>query len=330
MKITVLTYVEKEQSTAYDAVVPQIVEGLRKQGHQTSILGVHADVKRLFSGLARRRPDLVFNVAEDFGDDSSGAVLIAAALQLSGVPFTGGGPGELYLQQDKALTKKLLAFSGLSYPDFALFSLDAGLETGGNLKMPLFVKPQRMESSIGIEGNGLVHSSKDLMERVRHIHEKVHDAALAEEYIEGREFYVSILGNDQAQALPAIEVDFSGLPPDAPKVLGRKAKWVKNSAEYRGTRSVLAELPDDLRAKLEQAALEAYRALRVCDYGRVDLRVKATGEVYVLEVNASCYLEEGGEFVQAAAAAGMDYPKLLDAIAELALARHGRKGNSKK
>ena len=126
------------------------------------------------------------------------------------------------------------------------------------------------------------------------------DSALVEEYIEGREFYVGVLGNREPVAFPPIEMDFSGLPEGMPHVAGTKAKWKKNSVEYKGTKSVLADIPDELRAKLQKAAVDAYRALRVRDYGRVDLRLTETGEIYVIEVNASCYLEAESEFAMAA------------------------------
>src|SRR5207245_1365668 len=140
------------------------------------------------------------------------------------------------------------------------------------------------------------------------------DAALVEEYIEGREFYVGVLGNQTPTAFPPIEMDFSQMPADRPHILDAKAKWDEKSAEYKGTKAVLAELPDELRAKLHKVALDAYRALRVRDYGRIDMRLTDTGDIYVIEVNASCYLEKSSEFAQATAAAGIDYPDLMDRI----------------
>ena len=160
------------------------------------------------------------------------------------------------------------------------------------------------------------------MKRVLAIHEKFNDAALAEEYIEGREFYVGVLGNRDPLAFPPIEMDFSGLPEGAPRVLDSKAKWDKNSAEYKGTKSVMADVPDELRARLQKVSLDAYRALRVRDYGRVDLRLTDTGEIYVIEVNANCYLEQESEFATAAAAAGLDYPAMINRLADLAVERH--------
>jgi D-alanine-D-alanine ligase len=152
------------------------------------------------------------------------------------------------------------------------------------------------------------------------------DAALAEEYIEGREFYVGVLGNGPtARALPPVEIDFTGFPEGVPKVMDSKAKWDERSKEYKGTRSVLATIPDELRARLQKVAVDAYRALRVRDYGRVDIRLTETGEIYVLEVNASCYLEKSSEFAMAAAAAGLDYPRLIEQIFNLALERYRRR-----
>src|SRR3954451_25050435 len=264
MKITILTYVESEGSKKYDVVVEQVARALRKRGHTPSVLGVHGDLSKFITSIKRRKPDLVFNLLEMFGDNVRGDVAVAGVLDLLGVHYTGGGPGELYLRQDKGLAKKALAFDRILYPDFAVFSRD-DLETGGNLRMPLFVKPLRADASIGIGTNSLVHDATALMERVVAIHKQVGDSALAEEYIEGREFYVGVLGNREPLAFPPIEMDFSGLPEGIPHVAGTKAKWKKNSVEYKGTKSVLADIPDELRAKLQKAAIDAYRALRVRD-----------------------------------------------------------------
>ena len=205
MKITVLTYLdsEDESSKEYDPVVPQVARTLRRLGHRVSVLGVHGDVKRLIAGLSRRRPDLVFNLMEMFGDNVFGDIPVTGLLDLLGLRYTGSGPGELYLSQDKGLTKKLLAFEEILYPRFAVFSREAAFETGGNLRMPLFVKPLRSDASIGIGGKSLVHDAVALMERVTAIRKELNDAALAEEYIEGREFYVGVLGNTQPQGAAA-------------------------------------------------------------------------------------------------------------------------------
>jgi D-alanine-D-alanine ligase len=326
VKITVLTYLdsENENSKEYDPVVPQVARTLRRLGHRVSVLGVHGDVKRLIVGLSRRKPDLVFNLMEMFGENVFGDIPVTGLLELLGLKYTGSGPGELYLSQDKGLTKKLLAFEDILYPRYAVFSRQAAFETGGNLRMPLFVKPLRSDASLGIGGKSLVHDAVALMERVAVIHKELDDSALAEEYIDGREFYVGVLGNGQPKALPPVEVDFTGFPEGVPKVMDSKAKWDERSKEYKGTKSVIANLPDELRARLQKVAVDAYRALRVRDYGRVDLRLTDTGDIYVLEVNASCYLEKSSEFAMAAVASGLDYPRLIERIVNLASERFER------
>jgi D-alanine-D-alanine ligase len=324
MRITVLANVEREGSQQCDMVVEQVVHALQQKGHAVTTLYLHSDIRRLIAGVARRKPELIFNLVESFGHTDFGHIDVAGVLDLLGVAFTGGGAGEYYLQTDKALTKKLLAFDNLKYPEFAVFSIDSALETAGNLHMPLFVKPLKSEASIGIDSQSLVHNAADMMKRVAFIQEKIKDSALVEEFIEGREFYVGILGNRELQAFPPIEMDFSALPDGVPHVVDAKAKWDEKSPEYRGTRAVLAQVPDELKAGLQQTALAAYRALRVRDYGRVDMRVTSAGEIYVIEVNASCYLEQSSEFATAAAAAGIDYVALIDRILQCALERHAR------
>jgi D-alanine-D-alanine ligase len=324
MRITVLAYSDDDAGKELDDVVGQVAAALREIGHTVNVLAVHADVERLVGGLRAARPDLVFNLVEQFGDNLVGDIAVVGLLDLLGLRYTGCGPGELYLANDKALGKRLLAFEGLLYPNFAVFGHNSDLETGGNLRMPLFVKPARMDASIGIDGGSLVHDAGSLMARVAEIHETLGDGALAEEYIEGREIYVGVLGNREPQALPAIEIDFTGFPEGKPHVLDANAKFEEGSAEYRGTRAVIAELPDELAARIAKTALTAYRAIRVRDYGRVDLRIAPTGEIYVLEVNAGCYLERQGELAMAARAAGIEHRRLIERIVELALERYGK------
>jgi D-alanine-D-alanine ligase len=324
MKIAILTYLESETDKAHDVVVDQIAAALKANGHKVTVVGEHGDARRLIRSLARAKPDLVFNVMEMFGENVLGDVAVTGLLDLLGYRYTGCGPAELALAQDKALAKKLLAFEGILYPRFAVFSKEADLETGGNLRMPLFVKPLRMDASIGIDKKGLVHDTRSLLTRVLAIHEKCNDSALAEEYIDGRELYVGVIGNIQPTPLPPIEIDFSGMPEGMPHILDWKAKFDEKSAAFKGTKAVLANLPDELRAKLQKIAVDAYRALKVKDYGRVDLRLTEAGDIYVLEVNASCYLEAASEFATSARAAGIEYEALIQRIVDLATERYGK------
>jgi D-alanine-D-alanine ligase len=330
MDITILAYLEPGEEKP-DCVVEQVAAGLAESGHKTSLLTIRHDLDELLGGLKARKPQLVFNLVESFGDDILGGVMgVAGVLDLLQVPYTGGGPGEIFLQEDKALTKKLLAFEGIRYPDFATFPANANFETGGNLRMPLFIKPLRMDASIGIDERSLVRNTQQMMERVLYIQKTFGDAALAEEYIEGREFYVGVLGNDELAAFPPIEMDFSGLKEGSLRVMDSQAKFDTTSERFHGTKAVVAAIEPELRAKLQKASVEAYRALRVCDYGRVDLRLTETGEVYVIEVNANCYLEQHSEFATAAAAHGIAYPVLLNRIAELAIERWKHRSRAQK
>jgi D-alanine-D-alanine ligase len=319
--ITILTYLEPGDAKP-DVVVEQVATALEAAGHKTSLLTISHDVTELVNGLKKPKPDLVFNLVESFGDDIlGGSMAVAGVLDLLQLPYTGGGPGEIFLQEDKALSKKLLAFEQIPYPDFATFTPNADFETGGNLRMPMFVKPLRMEASIGIDERSLVRNTQQLMERVLYIHKPFGDAALAEEYIEGREFYVGVVGNQELVALPPLEMDFSGLKDGSLPVMDNKAKFDETSDRYHGTTVVLPNLEPELRARLQKVSLEAYRALRVRDYGRIDLRLTQTGEIFVIEVNANCYLEQHSEFARAAEAHGLEHSALVQRIAELAMER---------
>lgn len=321
MKITILAYLDAGAKEP-DVAIDQVQQALNAGGHETSLLVVHDEVAKILAGLQNPKPDLIFNVLEAFAADIIGGQMgVAGVLDLLQIPYTGGGPGELYLQEDKALAKKLLAYEQVLSPDFATFAPNAEFETGGNLRMPLFVKPLRMDASLGIDERSVVRNTQELMERVAHIQKTFGDAALAEEYIEGREFYVGVLGNVDPIALPPIEMDFSGLPEGSLRIMDNAAKFDESSERFQGTKAVIANIDAELKAKLQKTALAAYRALRVRDYGRIDLRVAETGEIFVIEVNANCYLEKNSEFATAAAAHGIEYNELIGQIAQLALDR---------
>lgn len=330
MKVAILANLEAGRRDA-DVVVGQVERALAARGDKVSTIATYDDVEHVLGELRAAKPDLVFNLFESFGDEVIGGQMgVTGLLDLLQLPYTGVGPGEMYLQEDKALAKKLLAYEQVLYPDFAIFAPSAEFETGGKLRMPLFVKPLRMDASIGIDEKSLVRNTQELMERVLRIHKQVGDAALAEEYIEGREIYVGVLGNQLPLVLPPIEMDFSGWPDSSPKIMDNKAKFDTSSDRYQGTRPVVAQLEPELKARVQKVALDAYRVLRIRDYGRLDLRLTESGEIYVIEANASCYLEEHGEFVMAAAAADIGYDDLIGRIADLAIERWKTRNGAKK
>jgi D-alanine-D-alanine ligase len=324
VKVTVLIF--RDSADESDAVAEQVRGALEAHGHDARILEIEDDLRRLVTKLEQEPPDAVFNLVETFaGKDVLGDVGVAGVLELLDIPYTGTKVGDLYLSQDKSLAKKLLAFEGLRTPDFAVFHPDDDFETAGRLKYPMFVKPLRSDASIGIDAGSLVVTTPELLERVALIHRELGDAALAEEFVDGREFHVGVLGNVRATAFPPVEIDFSGMPEGAPKVLDSKAKWDTDSPEFKGSVAKIAELDDELRARLQETAVAACRAVRVRGYGRADLRLTAAGDLHVIEVNANPYLEKGAEFAMGAQAAGKPHDVVIREILDLAMARPKRR-----
>lgn len=320
LKVSVLFYEDRSEGTVdHDEVVDEVAQALTEGGHAVSLLGIYDSVRELVDKLGEQKPDLVFNLVETFAGKDSYDMHVTALLAMMGQRFTGTGPVGMALRQDKAITKKLLKFHGVRCPNFAIF--DRGnLEFAGNMHFPMFVKPMRGDASIGVHDSSLVHDYDSLVKQVSLIHEELHDAAIVEEYIEGREFYVGILGNDPPEALPVIEMDFSKLPQGHPRIYGWEAKFDHSSAQFGGVNSIVAtDLVPEVRARIISAALEAAYALQVRDYARVDLRLAADGTPFVVEVNANPYLEQTSAFPIAALQAGMGYNTLINRIVEIAL-----------
>jgi D-alanine-D-alanine ligase len=232
------------------------------------------------------------------------------------------------LAGDKTLTKKVLSFHGIRTPQFATLYRGA-VDWAGDLTFPVIVKPPQEDASLGITSASVVREIKDLFDRIGELQTEYQAPVLVEQFIEGREFYVGVLGNANAHALPVIELDFSGFPADRPRIASWEAKWGEDGegsgAEYAGTHSVFPEgLDADLAARMQNAAIDAFHALRLRDYARIDLRVSDAGEIYVIEVNPNCYLERESEFARAAQRGGLEYDALVARIVDLAAARWAR------
>jgi D-alanine-D-alanine ligase len=225
------------------------------------------------------------------------------------------------LRQDKAVTKKLLKFHNVHYPNYATFDKD-NLEFAGKMRFPLFVKPLHGDTSLGIDDSSLVHEYSKLVERINFIQTQLKVPALVEEYIEGREFYVGILGNETIQTLPVMELDFSKLPGGYPKIYGHEAKSDTASPQYGAVNAVVAtDLTPETRARITVAGREAAFALKVQDYARVDIRLSEDGVPMIVEVNANPYLERTSVFALAALQAGMSYTTLINHIVEASVKR---------
>lgn len=305
----------------HDEVIEQVADALVVGGHEVMLLGIYNDLRRLIDGLEEQKPDLVFNLCEGFGEGDIYEMGVAAVLEMIGQRFTGTGSMSMALRQDKAVTKKLLAFHDVRAPQFATFDTDR-LEFAAKMRFPLLIKPLHGDASLGVDDGALVRNYSSLVERINYIHTQLRDTALVEEYIEGREFYVTILGNDPAEALPLIELDFSKLPDPYPHIYGREAKFEEGSVQYHSTNAVVAtDLPPEVRNRIIMAGVEAAHALQVSDYARVDIRLAPDGRPYVVEVNANPYLERTGAVAVAALQAGMAYSTLINRIVDTAWRR---------
>jgi D-alanine-D-alanine ligase len=239
------------------------------------------------------------------------------------VRFTGSSPRVMALRQDKGLTKKLLAFHDVRCPQFATFDHD-NIEFAGKMRFPLLVKPLHGDASAGVGDSSLVTDFRSLVERIAYIHTELRDTALVEEYIDGREFYVSVLGNDPPEVLPLVEMDFSDLPEGYPRIYGREAKFDEKSVHFSGTNAVIAtDMSGELRKRIEMTGLAAAQAMEVSDYGRVDIRVAPDGQPYVVEVNANP-ISSRPAFSLAALQAGYSHRGVVNQIVEIAWERWER------
>jgi D-alanine-D-alanine ligase len=233
---------------------------------------------------------------------------------------------------DKSLTKQVLGFQKILTPQFATVFRGA-LDHAGDLSFPLIVKPPQEDASLGITSKSVVRDVKELLGTMDALQREFQSPVLVEEFVDGREFYVGVLGNAAPTALPVIELDFSTFPADRPKIASWEAKWgeggtggtSETGAEFAGTKSVFpTDLSPELATRMQEVAVQAFQALRLRDYGRVDLRVTPDGRIYVIEVNPNCYLERSGEFARAAELEGIAHDALVARIMELALARYAR------
>jgi D-alanine-D-alanine ligase len=319
LNVAVLFYEERlPDRTEHDEVVDQIAAALWAVGHRPTLVGVQNDLAELVSRLRELKPDLVFNVCETFGGRDTNEGNVTAVLVLLNLPYTGTGPVGMALRQDKAVTKKLLQFHEVRCPRFAIFDVGE-LELTGRMRFPLIVKPMRGDASAGVDDSSVVRDYGSLTERVAVIHRDFADAALVEEFIEGREFYVGVLGNEPPEALPIVEMDFTKLPPGFPHVYGWRAKFDHSSEQYDSVNAIIAtDLAPEVRHRLSTAALEAVFALQVRDYARVDMRLAGDGTPYVIEVNANPYLEQTSAFAFAALQAGMGYNTLIKRLVDIA------------
>jgi D-alanine-D-alanine ligase len=304
-----------EWRTEYD-----VISTLRALGHEVLPLGVGGDLGPIRKALEEFKPHIVFNLLESFGEVESWDHNVVAFLELMKVPYTGCNSRGLLLSRYKALPKKLLTYHRIPVTDFAVFPMKRRVRRPRRLAFPLIVKSLTLHSSIGISQASVVETEEKLEERVRFIHESIGTDALVESYIEGRELYVGILGNQRLQALPIWELLFTKMPEEQRKIATERLKWSLSYQRKRGIVSAEArDLPEGAAARIQAICKRVYRSLMLSGYARIDLRLSDTQGVYVMEANPNPELAKIEDFAQSAGAAGLEYTGLLQRIVTLGL-----------
>ncbi len=308
-----------------------VIKSLEQLGHVVSTLGVYDDITLVSTALAENKPDVVFNLTEVFHGKAYLDKNLPAFYELEKIPYTGCGPVAMTICNNKALTKKILTYHRIKTPNFHIFYRGKRIWHPKKLKFPLMVKPVQEEASTGIAQASFVENEKDLADRVTFVHEKFDMPALAEEYIDGRELYASIIGKKQLHIFPLREMKFDEVPEDEPKLATYKAKWDKKYRRKWGIKNEFAgRLPNGTSKRIESICKRAYRALLLDGYGRFDLRLTSEGEIYIIEANANPALTIDDEFAESAKKEGLSYDKLLQKILNLAFQRQLPEKNRKK
>jgi D-alanine-D-alanine ligase len=299
-----------EFRTEYD-----VTATLEKAGHEVKALGLGDNLAELRSVVTEWKPDVAFNLLEEFQGIVTYDQYVVAFLELMKLPYTGCNPRGMMISRDKALSKQILAYHRIPTPGFAVFRKGQRYRIPRRLKYPLFVKSATEDASFGISQASVVSDLERLRERIEFIHEQTNSDALVEEYIEGRELYVSILGNERLRSLPVWEMDFGTLPDVMAGIATRKVKWDRRYQTKHGIRTGAAQnLPEGCPAYLDKLSKRIFRALYLSGYARMDFRMRPDGSVFVLEANCNPNISREEDFAESAQAAGLEYPALLEQI----------------
>jgi D-alanine-D-alanine ligase len=297
-----------------------VIDALRQLGHCVEHLALFDDLDLLRQKLQGFAPDAIFNLADQFRNNRAFDQNIASFLELQGLPFTGCGSTGLTLCKHKGISKKVLSYHRIRVPDFVTIPRGGRICRPRRLKFPVLVKPLKEEASLGIAQASFVETDEQFRERVQFIHEKCASDVIAEEYIEGRELYVGLLGNHRVQVFPVREMVFREVPSDEPKIATYKAKWDEAYRKRWGLQNQFAEgLDTALVRRIEQTSKRIYHLLTIDGYARLDLRLTASQEICFLEANPNPTLAADEDFAQSALRAGLAYPRLIERILRLGL-----------
>jgi D-alanine-D-alanine ligase len=297
-----------------------VLAALRELGHETAHLAIFDNLDLLQQKLQSFEPDVIFNLADQFKNNRGFDQHIVSFLAMRGVPFTGCGATGLTFCKHKGVSKKILGYHRIHTPEFVTIARGKRIARPRQLKFPILVKPLKEEASLGISQASFVETDEQFKERVQFIHEKYDNDVIAEEYIEGRELYVSILGNRRLQVFPIRELVFKEVPPDEPKIATYKAKWDEEYRKRWGLQNRFAEnLDAALVAKIEQICKRIYHILTIDGYARLDLRLTRDNKVYFIEANPNPILAADEDFAQSAVKADLQYAQLIDRIIRVGL-----------
>ncbi|OGU54048.1 MAG: hypothetical protein A2V66_08145, partial [Ignavibacteria bacterium RBG_13_36_8] len=288
-----------------------VAKALRKKGYQTTAININEDLQSIIKLLRKNPPDVVFNLIEYFRDEPKLEYLIAGLFVLHGIRYTGAPPFTLALCQRKGMTKQLLLAYNVPTPRYRLLT-EPHIPRRHGLHYPMIIKPAREDASSGVDKSSVVYDSEQFKEQIEKTFKEYAPPILVEEFIEGREFHISILGNDPPEVLPIIEFDFSELPPDHPSIISYAAKWNPLEETFHRVHSICpAKLPKHVEKRVKAAALDAYKITGCRDYARIDIRLTNKNKVYVLEVNPNPDLTEGVSFMESAEESGLSFGDTL-------------------
>lgn len=315
-------YFSADWKTEYD-----VMETLRELGHTVKPLGLIGNLEILRNALYDFKPDIVFNLLEEFDGEPTFDQHIVSYLELKKQAYTGCNPRGLTLARDKALSKKILAYHKIPVPKFFVFPKNQKPRDNKKLIYPLIVKSTTAESSTGIAQASVVNNFKDLKERVQFIHEQVQTDAIAEQYIKGRELYVGIMGNKRVTSFPTWELEFNKMPKRTKKFATEKVKWDDSYREKYGIQSIrAANLSQEEQDVLKTLTKKVYKALGLSGYARLDFRLNENGKPYFLEANPNPGIQLGDEFPEAAEAYGYNYKELLSKLLKLGISWNKNRG----
>jgi D-alanine-D-alanine ligase len=315
---------QDKQTTEY-----HVIDALRILGHRVSVLGSMGDIEETIVKLKEQEPDLVFNLTEHLGGDRKFDKNIAALLEMMEIPFTGAGSTGLLLSRDKRLCKQLLSLHKIRVPTFVSLPYNKNIRRPKTLDFPLVVKPALEDSSEGISNASIVWKEETLKERVKFVHERWKQPAIAEEYIEGQELYVSILGNKKLCVLPIRECFFNPEDNKGPCLATYRVKWNAKYREKWDIKFGFAELEAPLIKKIERLCKKVYKVLQLRDYGRIDIRLRPDKKIFILEANPNPDLAYGEEIAESADKCGISYENLIKRIVNTALRRSSVKQPSR-